>query len=162
MSVLPKTFSEGDLYYFLGDQYSLTLVDRSRPPLKLEKNFQLSKKRLPQAKKVFTDWYKKQARVVLEERVAHFSGLHNFQPKSIKITSAQKRWGSCTSKGNLNFSWRLVLAPMEVVDYVVVHELAHLNQPNHSKKFWDLVLKILPDYKKQRKWLRDHDHQLVL
>ena len=73
---------------------------------------------------------------------------------SIRIKDVRSRWGSCSSKANLNFNWRLVLAPMEVLDYVVVHEMCHLKEMNHSKAFWDLVGEILPDYQKQREWLK--------
>jgi predicted metal-dependent hydrolase len=75
---------------------------------------------------------------------------------AIRITAATQRWGSCTPKGGVNFSWRLIQAPPEMVDYVVVHELVHLGQPDHSKKFWDKVRKIMPDYELRRHWLQDH------
>ena len=65
----------------------------------------------------------------------------------INITNAQKRWGSCSSKGNLNFSWRLVMAPLPVLDYVVIHELVHLEERNHGKSFWDKVKMLMPDHK---------------
>ena len=74
----------------------------------------------------------------------------------MKITSAKTRWGSCTSKRNLNFTYRLILAPQKVIDYVIVHELCHLRQMNHSKKFWDEVATIMPDYKVQEHWLKEH------
>ncbi|MBU0686526.1 MAG: M48 family metallopeptidase [Candidatus Margulisbacteria bacterium] len=73
----------------------------------------------------------------------------------VKVSSAKKRWGSCTSKGTINLSWRLVLTPPEVIDYVVVHELVHLVEPNHSKRFWQRVAEIMPGYQAQRKRLRE-------
>ncbi|MEM3513203.1 MAG: M48 family metallopeptidase, partial [Thermoplasmata archaeon] len=85
-----------------------------------------------------------------------------FKPKKIKITSGKTRFGSCTSKGYINLSWRLVLAPPEIIDYVIVHELAHLKEPNHSKKFWAVVEKFIPDYKTKRKWLKENGHLLIL
>jgi predicted metal-dependent hydrolase len=78
------------------------------------------------------------------------------KPVAIKITEARKRWGSCGSKGTLNFSWRLIMAPMEVIDYVIVHELAHIGQLNHSPTYWRKVAEILPDYKKREKWLKEN------
>ena len=73
----------------------------------------------------------------------------------ISIRSAKTRWGSCSSEGNLNFHWKLVLMPPEVLDYVVVHELAHRKEMNHSRKFWAEVKNVLPDYDKRRKWLKE-------
>ncbi|MCA9386358.1 M48 family metallopeptidase, partial [Candidatus Dojkabacteria bacterium] len=69
-------------------------------------------------------------------------------------------WGSCSSKGNLNFTWRLIFAPLEILDYVVVHELCHLKEQNHSQRFWDLVAEQVPDYKKKRIWLKKHGANL--
>ena len=73
----------------------------------------------------------------------------------ISIRSAKTRWGSCSSEGDLNFHWKLVLMPPEVLDYVVVHELAHRKEMNHSRKFWAEVKNVLPDYEKRRKWLKE-------
>ena len=80
----------------------------------------------------------------------------------IIITGAMKRWGSCSSKGNLNFAWRLVMAPIDIIDYVVVHELSHIVHRNHSKRFWEQVETIFPDYKIKRKWLKEYGCTMVL
>jgi len=72
----------------------------------------------------------------------------------LRITNARKRWGSCSVKGNLNFTWRLIMAPLQVIDYVVVHELVHIKEKNHSKNFWNHVSSYLPDYKQKRKELK--------
>lgn len=82
--------------------------------------------------------------------------------KSLKINNAKTRWGSCGSSGNLNFTWRLIMAPKKVVDYVIVHELAHLKQMNHSPKFWNEVKLIIPDYKNDELWLKRNGHLLYL
>jgi predicted metal-dependent hydrolase len=94
--------------------------------------------------------------------VAHFAGLHGFEPGKLRISSARTRWGSCSRQGTLSFTWRLVMAPEEVIDYVVVHELCHLRHLNHSKAFWGLVEGILPDYKVRRAWLKRHGERLQL
>jgi predicted metal-dependent hydrolase len=111
---------------------------------------------------VFTQWYKEQAYEVIEKRVNVFSYQYGFSPRQVKISSARTRWGSCSPNGTLNFSWRLVMAPLEVIDYVVVHELAHLHVKDHSSRFWQEVEKIMPDYKDRRKWLRIHGEKLSL
>jgi len=91
-----------------------------------------------------------QAKIILPQRVAYFADLMGVAPTQIKITSARTRWGSCSAKGNLNFSWRLMLAGGSEIDYVVVHELAHLREMNHLPRFWAVVEAALPDYKQCR------------
>ena len=90
---------------------------------------------------------------VLPERVAYFAHLMGVAPAQVKITGARTRWGSCSGKGNLNFSWRLMLAGEAEIDYVVVHELAHLREMNHSPRFWAVVEAVLPDYRERKKSL---------
>ena len=104
-------------------------------------------------------WLRQQALAVLQERTAHYAELMGVVYQSVKLSSAAKRWGSCSIKGNLNFSWRLVFYPLAVLDYVVVHELAHRREMNHSAAFWKVVATWMPDYKKYRKWLRDNGNQ---
>ena len=106
----------------------------------------------PQEKKRF----KKEALVKIRERCALYAAITGYKPASVKITSAEKRWGSCGPKGTVNFSWRLILKPLPIIDYVVVHELVHLAERNHSRRFWDKVGAILPDYKLRRRWLKEN------
>ena len=82
-------------------------------------------------------------------------------PKRIQIRDQRSRWGSCSTSGTLSFNWRLVLAPFEVLDYVVVHELCHLRVPNHSRRFWKLVENRRPDWREQRDWLHEHGPELL-
>jgi predicted metal-dependent hydrolase len=81
--------------------------------------------------------------------------------RRVEIRDQRTRWGSCSSLGTLSFNWRLVLAPFEVLDYVVVHELCHLRQPNHSPRFWELVASRRPEWRLQREWLRDFGPELL-
>ena len=94
-------------------------------------------------------------------RVAHFAPLIGVTYGRITIRNQKSRWGSCSSKGNLNFNCLLMLTPRDIVDYVVVHELCHLKEMNHSKQFWAEVERILPDYRQREKWLKEHGPQLV-
>ena len=98
---------------------------------------------------------------VISVKVKHYAGLMNVQYGRITIRNQKTRWGSCSSKGNLNFNCLLMLAPDEVVDYVVIHELCHLIEMNHSKAFWKQVEQMMPDYKKHRKWLKDHGNEIM-
>lgn len=107
-------------------------------------------------------WYRRAAREVFAERTAYWNTGYGFSYGRIAVKDQKSRWGSCSRQGNLNFNWRLLLAPLPVLNYVVIHELAHLREPNHSPAFWALVAEQCPDYKTDRRWLRLHGHELRL
>ena len=102
-----------------------------------------------------------QALQIIPQRVAHYDPLVGVSYGRITIRNQKTRWGSCSAKGNLNFNCLLMLTPPEVMDYVVVHELCHRKEMNHSPRFWAEVERILPDYKVRRKWLKDHGSTLI-
>lgn len=106
--------------------------------------------------KVVTQWYRREAEQVFRECVAHYAPLMQVQPRQIKLSSAQTQWGSCTSRGVVRFNWQLVRMPLHLIDYVVVHELAHLVEMNHSAAFWRVVKSACPDYAQCRAELRRH------
>ena len=100
--------------------------------------------------------YRELARAVIGQRVSYFAAKMGVTYGRISIRDQKTRWGSCSGRGNLNFNWKLVLMPPEVLDYVVVHELAHRKQMNHSPLFWAEVGRVLPDYESRRRWLEGH------
>ena len=104
---------------------------------------------------------REKTRELVTERVAHYAPLIGVMYNQIAIRSQHTRWGSCSSKGNLNFNCLLALVPIEVLDYVVVHELCHRKELNHSDRFWNEVARILPDYKIRKKWLKDNGANLI-
>jgi predicted metal-dependent hydrolase len=111
-----KQFINGEPFYYLGEQYELLIVDRTRPQLLLNERFELSREALTYAEEVFTGWYREAARRVISERATLIAGDNNLQFDRIRITSARTRWGSCNSRGGLNFTWRLAMAPLPVID----------------------------------------------
>jgi len=184
-----KKFADGEEYYYLGEKYKLQITNANKASanketlphpsfanatagkqvrgrlcsyLEFNNGFYLAEGHQAQAKNIFIKWYKRQAKVNIPKRVRWYANLHKYTYRGIKITSASRRWGSCTAKENLNFTWKLMLLPIRIVDYVVAHELAHLKQPNHSKKFWAEVEKMLPDYKERRKWLKKSGEEYVI
>jgi len=98
--------------------------------------------------------YKQRAKQLLPEKTAAFTARMGLKPRAVKINSAKTRWGSCSAQKNINYSWRLVMAEDDVIDYVVVHELAHLREMNHSPRFWAIVAGVLPDYRERQKRLK--------
>jgi predicted metal-dependent hydrolase len=105
-------------------------------------------------------WYRQRAREIIPERLMIANQAFGFRYGRVAIKEQKSRWGSCSRAGNLNFNWRLLLAPVSVLDYVLTHELAHLKELNHAPAFWRLVAQGCPDYKLQRRWLREHGHTL--
>lgn len=106
------------------------------------------------------DFLKRQAKQDLTKAVAHYSEALGVKAKSITMRDTTSRWGSCSSSGALNFSWRIILAPPEVLNYLAAHEVAHLREMNHSDRFWTLVEQICPDMNSQKSWLRVHGAKL--
>lgn len=157
-----KEFVNGEGFLYLGRYYKLNIVDKQDEPLVFENGFFLLRNYVPVAKKLFIDWYKKRAYEKISERVNWYAKMCGFEYNKVNITDANKRWGSCSSKRNLNFSWRLIMAPLPVIDYVVVHELVHLEERGHSKAFWGKVKVIIPEYEKHINWLKENGHLLRL
>ncbi|MGB7287592.1 MAG: SprT family zinc-dependent metalloprotease [Salaquimonas sp.] len=106
------------------------------------------------------DFLKKQAREELNHAVSRYSALLNVRPKQIRITDSTSRWGSCSSTRTLSFSWRIIMAPPEVLDYLAAHEVAHLREMNHSDRFWNHVREVCPDMERQKAWLRKNGTSL--
>ncbi len=121
---------------------------------------------LLQAEGLFTDQeierLLKLARQVISEKVAYYARLMGVTYRRVTIRKQKTRWGSCSREGNLSFNCLLMMAPPEVLDYVVVHELSHRLEMNHSSRFWAQVEKVIPDYRKPRKWLKEHGGRLML
>jgi len=150
-----KQFVAGEEFLYIGKAYKLYIVENLETPLKFQDGFYLSKDYKNQRREIFIDWYKKQAKIIIPNRVKYWAEKCGYSIKKVGITNANKQWGSCSAKGNLNFSWRLILAPLEVIDYVIVHKLSHLKELNHSKNFWNEFKKCMPEYKKHHDWLKN-------
>lgn len=161
LPLAPRQYAPGETCLYLGIAYPLEIVEGQKEGVTLDETFKLSASRQGEAAAAFERWYRARARQVISERVEFFARQQDFQYKGIKITSARTRWGSCSVTGSLSFSWRLILAPLPVVDYVVVHELVHTVFHNHSKQFWNKVGVIMPDYAVHRTWLREHGQELL-
>ncbi len=158
-----RNFTPGELFPYLGETYPLTHRDQcdGRSLLTLSRGvFILEKGQVPRGRELFVRWYKERAREIFHERVRYYSRQLGLWPKKIRITSARSRYGSCSPDNSLSFTFRLVMAPYPMIDYVIVHELAHIKIKNHSRTFWNFMEEIMPDYKNRRKWLKDNSVML--
>lgn len=151
--VQPKNFVEGELLLFLGAEYPMRIDGGN--VIGIENGELLFPRTLlPRAKESMVKWYKREARKIITQRADHFSKLMGVEFTSIKLSSARGRWGSCSHKNSLNFNWRLIMTSIEVLDYVVVHELAHIHHKNHSQSFWCEVQSFSPAFKQHKSWLK--------
>lgn len=160
-----KAFIPGEKFLYLGEFYPLEIrdSDHREPPLKLSfGKFILDQGHLKEARDLFINWYKREAQETIARRLEYYSHRLGLFPKTIRITNAQFRWGSCSRENRLSFSWRVMMAPLAIVDYILIHELAHIKEKNHSKSFWGFLESILPDYRRRRLWLKENSHRLRL
>lgn len=153
-----KEFTDGEEFLYLGQSYKLRIENCEE--IKLIDDLYFPEKYLNNARAKMIEWYRQRAREIITERANWYSQMTGWKFKSISITNAERRWGSCGQNGSINFSFRLAMAPRSVIDYVVAHELAHIPEKNHSAIFWDKVRTVLPDYKIRRKWLREKERSL--
>lgn len=160
---IDRKFVPGQSFLYLGKNYNLQIDQNQDEPLKLSNgNFVLDSKSIYNAENLFIKFYKKMGKPIIEKRVSFFKEIIKEKPKEVKIVELKTRWASCTPKGNLNFHWKCIMAPPSVLDYLIVHELIHLKHLNHSRKFWDDVSIIIPDYKSHEEWLRKNGVKLTL
>jgi hypothetical protein len=157
----PKTYENGEEFLYLGKTYQLRIAP-AKIPVQLKDELVISTEVWPRHKEAVKKWYKSESARIIGDRCKIYAKIMNCSPKSIRISHAMKRWGSCTSRGKLNFSWRLIMTPVEIIDYVIVHELAHLHHLNHSRSFWETVKNTIPDYKKREHWLKENNNLLNL
>jgi len=151
----PRKFTAGEKFLYLGEKYTLELTEGRSSRLDLTHGtFILCVNHNADCRKMFLRWYKARAHDIFAERVSFYARELGLEYKGIRVTSARTRYGSCSFDDRLSFSYRLVMAPYWVIDYIIVHELAHIRFKNHSKEFWDYVGSVLPDYRQRKAWLK--------
>ena len=161
-----KNYSDWEKFMYLWKEYELKFSWNSKNIIYDWKNFYISEKYREKAEVLFIQFYKHESIKYIEDRLYYIADIFDLKFNKIRISSAKSRWWSCSSTKNLSFSYRLIMAPVETIDYVIVHELAHLTEMNHSKNFWNLVEKMmnwlgLVDYKNHKNWLKQHWNKLI-
>ncbi|MGI6686309.1 MAG: M48 family metallopeptidase [Bacillota bacterium] len=144
---------------YLGKAYPVVVILDSASPIRVEFSEEKALLTLPQnreelLRQVIDAWYRWAAKSLFTERASFWAEKMHVSYQTIYIRNQKTRWGSCSSKKNLSFNMRIIMAPLEVVDYIIIHELAHLKEMNHSKKFWQMVEEFCPDFKSHQAWLK--------
>jgi predicted metal-dependent hydrolase len=160
-----KKYDDKFCIYYLGEKYRVDIakdvVNNATISTSINKiTFHVINKK--NYRKYIKNWYLKQTSIVINERINIFSTLMNVKYTKLKIKDNSTRWGSCSSKGNINFSLYLVAFPINIIDYVIIHELAHLKEFNHSKKFWEIVMNMDHDYKEKISYLKQYGNFVIL
>ncbi|MEH6991960.1 SprT family zinc-dependent metalloprotease [Neobacillus drentensis] len=154
-----KTYEHGESFLYLGNEYPIqitqdTEIQQDYAVFEEEKLHifvkQLEEEKVKQALKRF---YYQQCKMLVEKSIRSYQSNFKVKPRSIRITDNKTNWGTCDSKLQLTFNWKLAMAPQKVIDYVVVHEMCHMVHLNHDRSFWRLVGKIIPEYEQQENWL---------
>jgi len=158
-----REFVNGQSFLYLGRNYRLKLTEKQDVPLKIGGGFfHFDKKYLSKADKVFKDFYRDKAEKKIQERLKLVAPKFTHMPTSIKVLELQNRWASWTPKNGLNFHWKCIMAPVSVLDYIIVHEMVHLKFPNHSTEFWNELDKKMPDYREYENWLKRNGVKMSL
>lgn len=165
-------YQTGDTFYWLGEPMKLTVVPTAakRPTLKIRGDELLvtlhrdisRSAGVRAVRQTIERFYRKKAEEIIRDRLEFFNEHYGFSFGRVTFRNQKTRWGSCSAQKNLNFNWRLAMAPIGAIDSVVAHELCHLKEMNHSQRFWALVAQTIPEYKKWRKWLRENQYLLQL
>jgi len=150
-----RDYVNGQSFLYLGRNYRLLFVEDKLGALLFSKGyFHLSSSNKNHAREMFIEFYKEKLNEKLKPILKRFKGQLGVNPKEIKVMELQNRWASCTASGNVNFHWKCAMAPIDVLNYIVVHELTHLIHPNHTAAFWNELDKVMPSYHKQVQWLK--------
>ncbi|WP_034416090.1 M48 family metallopeptidase [Candidatus Ruthturnera calyptogenae] len=150
-------YHEDEDLLYLGNTYPLKLIHMQKPQIHFDgTNFYLS----GDGKTHFHTWYKNTFRNIALPRLDYYADLHQLNYKKVYLKAQKTKWGSCSHVNNINLNYLLIMAPMNVIDYVIVHELAHIKHKHHQSEFWQLVKSILPNYHQAKNWLKEQGHQL--
>ncbi|MCP6698102.1 M48 family metallopeptidase [Pseudomonas donghuensis] len=152
-----KEYVDGEGFLYLGRSYRLKLVDEQDVPLKLSAGrFRLLRSELPGAREHFIRWYSEHARSWLALRVKNHQARMDLIPSGVRVQDLGYRWGSCGKGAQLYFHWKTILLPKPIAEYVVVHEMVHLQEPHHTPEFWLRLERVMPDYSQRKTWLAEH------
>ncbi|MCE5237811.1 M48 family metallopeptidase [bacterium] len=152
-----REFVNGEGFLYLGRSYRLQLTEAQEQPLLLKDGhfcLRAEQQAEPQARKAFREFYREKGLKWIGERIAFYERRIGVRAGGLRVLDLKSRWASCAKAGVLNFHWKCMMAPLRILDYIVVHELVHLLHPTHSRAFWSEIDKVIPDYRERMEWLR--------
>lgn len=155
-----KEFISGETLMYLGKNYQLLVVDEKIEGVEFDHRFKISRSNQPKANELFKSWYLSQALKKIEPLAKRYAKNLGVEYNQFKTSEMKYRWGSCTPANNIIFNWRIIKAPMYVVEYLVAHELVHLIEANHTPRFWNILSIQVPTYEKSKNWLKKNGHLL--
>jgi len=157
-----RTYTEEEEFLFLGKTYKLHFGNFNEVTFSNSGQLEFPSGLSFRIKKEIERVYINEAKELITKRVKYFADLMKLKFSSITFSDTKSKWGTCTHINNLQFNWRLVMTPLLVIDYVIIHELAHIKEKNHSRRFWSIVSLYKPAFRQHRKWLNENSHQLTL
>lgn len=155
-----KEFVSGETLMYLGRNYQLLIVDEEIDGVEFDQRFKISKSNQFKANKLFKQWYLSQALKKIEPLATKYARNLGVEYNQFKTSEMKYRWGSCTPANNIIFNWRIIKAPMYVLEYLVAHELVHLMENNHTPRFWNILSIQVPNYEKAKNWLKKNGQLL--
>ena len=163
----PKEYVDGEAFAYLGRNYRLKCAKGLEESVKLKSGYlnvtsKNGKRNSEHIKAAIEQWYRTKALSRLVNKTKRYSAILKVEPTSINLKDYKAMWGSCSPKGVVSYNWRIILAPHKIVDYIVVHELCHLIEPNHSSKYWKQVRSVIPDYEHSKEWLKNNGSSLLI
>ncbi|SDX54939.1 hypothetical protein SAMN05444411_106197 [Lutibacter oricola] len=156
----PKEFVSGETLMYLGRNYQLLVLEEDFEGVRFNRRFEISKSNQKNANELFKKWHIEKSEEKIKPLAKKYSQNLGVKYNECKVSEMKYRWASCTPKNNIIFNWRIIKAPMYVLEYLVVHELVHFIEHNHTPEFWNIVSIQVPDYEKAKNWLKINGHQL--
>lgn len=156
----PREYISGETLTYLGKNYRLNVLIGEQPLVKLRGGYvevtisDTDEDPKTTVHSLLQDWYRSHAQKRLEEKTSHLAEIIGVNPSSVTVKNYKSRWGSCSTKGDISYNWKIIMAPQSIVDYVIIHELCHILEHNHSSKYWKHVERHVPNWRQYREWLK--------
>ena len=161
-----RKYNNGDKFLYFGSEYLLKIKESKIDNIYLDKNYIIIETKdytnKDNIKNIIQNWYINESKKYLIKTNSYYEILIGVSAKKLLFGKYKSKWGSCNSNKTISYDWRIIMAPLEVIHYLIIHELCHIKHPNHSKHFWNYVEKYMSDYRIQIKWLKINSHKLFL
>jgi len=152
-----KLYVNDEKFLYLGKYYKLKILKNKKYSINIEGNFlQVNVKNelnILKVKKLLKEWFREKSFIYFQKETHNYAKINNLKINSVKVKEYKARWGSCSNKGDISFNWRLIMAPPKIIEYVIIHELMHIKEHNHSPKYWNYVKSLYPNINEAKEWL---------